>query len=284
MSYYTVNLSGLPNTPFGHAVKNIVDFVPVSPKDNVGTEILTGMVQHFWLMAGQRILHEKGIPELKDDLHFGNLSATETLKITIEWANCAKFCLAYVESWVKLSLSELELWEAIFSFEQARQLLDPEQKGDTHFDYWIATQKEWKHQAFVDDWESTGQRVLCDRWRSFKRDLGNEENPFKKNNPQEFYRRILILLALEIHRQASTDFKKIFVKYQQSYANHLRTLRYGIEYEGEKNIRKQTLKKHGSKLVLLEKNTKRGIPKRGIPLQLNKSFSSRRGRKSKKPI
>jgi hypothetical protein len=193
---------------------------------------------------------------------------------------CTNFCLTYIESWTRFSLSELSLWEAIFELEELHPLLETtKQKDYTHFDCWIKTQKEWKLQEFNDALQSRGQRALCDRWRTLKDDVSNEKNPFKFKEPPEIFRRLLISLALEArkHLLPSDKFCSIWRSYQTEYANHLKMLRNGIEYEGEKNVKKQTLKIQGTKIVSLGSGTKGNIP-----LEPTKFFRSGRGRKPRK--
>jgi hypothetical protein len=277
-SSYTIKLSGLPNTPFGYAIKDIVEFWPLQLKNTEEDAILTGMVQQVWLALGQRVLWEKEKIEFSVDLYFKDLSVSDTLKESIKWAMCTKFCLAYVESWKSFSLSELSLWEAIFELKELRQRLAPiKQKDCMHFDCWIKTQKEWKLQEFYDALQGKGQGALCDRWRTLKNDVNHERNPFKLEQP-EIFRRLLISLVLEARKLISTsEFCNIWLPYQAEYANHLKILRYGIEYEGEKNVKKQTLRIEGTKIVGL------GHSSRGsIPLEPRKPFDSGRGRKPRK--
>jgi hypothetical protein len=284
-SYFVVELSGLPNTPFGYAIKNIVEFWPDQYKNTEGNELLTSIVQQFWHALGQRVLWEKEKTEFKGELHFEDLSVSETLKDTNKWAMCTKICLAYIESWTRFSLSELSLWEAIFELEELYPLIDLiKQKQDdiTHFDLWIKTQKEWKLQEFNDALQSKGQRALSNRWRTLKADVSNEKNPFKFKNPPERFRRLLMSLVLEAlkarkHLSLSDEFCRIWRSYKTEYENHLKILRDGIEYEGEKNVKKQTLKIQGTKIVSLGSSTKGNIP-----LEPIKFFRSGRGRKPRK--
>jgi hypothetical protein len=282
-SYFVVKLSGLPNTPFGYAIKDIVEFWPRQYKNTEGNELLTSIVQQFWLALGQRVLWEKEKTEFKGELHFEDLSAPETLKDTIKWAMCTKVCLAYIESWTRFSLSELSLWEAIFELEELHQSLAPIKNKDyTHFDCWIKTQKEWKLQEFNDTLQSKGQRALGDRWQTLKNNVSNERNPFKFKEPSERFRWLLMLLALEArnrkHLSPSDEFCSILRSYQDEYENHLKILRKGIKYEGEKNVKKQTLEIQGTKIVSLGSNTKGNIS-----LEPIKFFRSGRGRKPRKP-
>jgi hypothetical protein len=286
-SSYTIKLSGFSDTHFdhsvkeiGHSVKEIVEFWPEQFKNNEGNEILTSIDQRFWLEFGIKVFLEQENTEIRGNLVFESLSGFDSFKELNKWAACTKFCWIYVESWAKFALSELTLWKAIFKLKELHPLLEGlKQKDYTHFDLWIKTQKEWKLQDFVDACQSTGQADLLHRWRILKKAMNNEKNPFKSNNSQEGFRRLLISLVLEArkHLLPSDDFCKIWRGYQAEYANYLRMLRNGIEYEGEKNIKKQTLKIQGNKIVGLSRN-----PNGGIPLDPIKYFKSGRGPKAKK--
>lgn len=276
----TIKLSGFPDTLFGHSVREIVEFWPEQFKKNEGNHILTSIVQKFWLEFGIKVLLERENTEIRGNLFFEGLSGFDSFKELNKWAACTKFCWIYVESWTKFALSELTLWEAIFKLEELHPFLeDLKQKDYTHFDLWIKTQKEWKLQDFVDAWQSTGQADLLNRWRILKQAMNNEKNPFKSSNSQEGFRRLLISLVLKARKQLPSlhEFCMIWRDYQAEYANHLRMLRNGIEYEGEKNIKKQTLKIQGNKIVGWSHNIKGSIPSDPI-----KYFKSGRGRKAKK--
>jgi hypothetical protein len=291
--YYTYKLD-LPNTPLAYAVKEIVEFWPEDFKSNEGRELLTSFVMTSWLVIGTKILQKIEEIELKSSLSLVNLSAIDTIKEAIKIAENLQIHSAYVESWLKFSLAELTLCEELFKYDELWPSLEmPKQQGFTHLDLWIKTQKEWKFQEFTDVLQSTGQRNICDRWRNLvnrvnPRSQNYPENPppkiFPKNpfylNSEEFYRYKLVSGALQVVNDKNNSVQNLLCSAWRCYAdefnNHLKTLRHGVKGEGKKNLKKNTLKVKGNKIVALGNDTSGSVPLDPIIF-----FKSGRGRKCK---